>query len=104
MRDSSAVAERWQVLAPLPQRRDHDLDHIEPVVQVLPEAAGLYIGRQIPVGGAHDAHIHRVSSWVEPRGRTLALLDGPQQLGLHGQGQIADFVQEQGAARVRPGK
>jgi hypothetical protein len=35
---------------------------------------------------------------VAPTGRTGPLLDGAQQLGLHGQRQVADFIEEQGAA------
>ena len=49
------------------------------------------------MGGTDDAHIDglflRAAQWAN-----LALLNGAQQLGLHGQRQVADFVQEQGAA------
>jgi hypothetical protein len=39
--------------------RHAHLDDVEPVVQVLPEAALLHLGGQVLVGGADDAHVHR---------------------------------------------
>jgi hypothetical protein len=47
------------VLPPFPQGRQEDGDHVQPVVQVLPE---LLLGDgflEVPVGGADDADVHR---------------------------------------------
>src|SRR6218665_2466230 len=58
MRCSGAVHSAGrEVLAPVAQRGDDDLDHIQPVVQVLAKAARPHIGGQVAVGGADDAHI-----------------------------------------------
>ena len=85
-----------QILPALAQWRDDDLDHIEPVIQILAEPAGLDIGRQVAVGGADDAHVHGFFLGGAQRPHA-ALLDGAQQLGLHRQRQVTDFVEEQGA-------
>ena len=55
---------------PLAQRRHADLDHVEAVVQVLPEAAGLHLGAEVLVRGADDAHVDRRPRCVAPTGRT----------------------------------
>jgi hypothetical protein len=91
------VADRRQVAHALAQRRHDDADDVEPVVQVLAEAAGLHLGRQVLVRGAEDAHVdrHLGRPAQRPHG---ALLDDAQQLALHGQRQVADLVEEQRAA------
>jgi hypothetical protein len=52
------------------------------------------------VRGADDAHVDRVFLRGAERAHG-ALLDGAQQLGLHGQRQVADLVEEQRAALGR---
>ena len=91
------LAQRGQVFAPLAQRRHHDLDHVETVEQVLAKTPGLHFGRQVLVRGADDAHVHRFFLRVAERPHA-PLLNRAQQLGLHGQWQIADFVKKQSAA------
>ena len=84
---------------PLAQRRQVDRDHVEPVVEVLR-------------GSRRRAPRAARSRWVAatirtstraPAGRrpacTVALLQGAQDLGLHGERHVADLVQEQRAAR-----
>jgi hypothetical protein len=93
----AGLAQRRQVIAALAQGRHQDLDHVQPVVQVLAEAAGLHVGGQVLVGGADHAHVHRLFLGGAERAH-LPLLDGAQQLGLHGQRQVTDLVQEQRAA------
>jgi hypothetical protein len=39
------------------QRRQPDLEHVEPIVEVLLEAAVLDSGPQMPIAGGHDAHV-----------------------------------------------
>ena len=89
-----------QVFPAMPQGRNRDLDHVEPVEQILPEATCMHFGAQIPVGGTHDACIHGLFQ-RRSQGAHLALLDGAKQLGLHRQGQVADLVQKQGPAGGR---
>ena len=49
------------------------------------------------MGGRHHTNIHL--DWLATAdGLDHPLLDGPQQFDLHVQGQVADFVQKEGAA------
>ena len=57
------------------------IDHVQAVVQILAEAPGLHIGRQVAVRGADDAHVHRLFLRGAQRAHR-ALLDGAQQFGL----------------------
>jgi len=102
VRDALAqgLDQRGNVGAALAQRRDIDFNDVEPVVQVLTEDAGRYPGAQVFVGGADDAHIDRVFLRRTQRPDD-ALLNRAQQLGLHGHGQIANFVEKEGAAFSR---
>ena len=52
------------------------------------------------MGGADQAHVHRFFRHAAQRAYP-PLLDHAQQLGLHGQGQVTDFVEEQGATLGR---
>ena len=90
-------AQRWQVFPALPQRGDDDLDDVQAVIEILAEPARLYVGGQVAVGGADDAHIHGLLLG-RAQGAHAALLDGAQQLRLHRQGQVANFIEKQRAA------
>lgn len=81
---------------PLPQGRHLDVDHVEPVIEVLPEFALLDLLPEVPVGGCNDAHVHMKRLGAADPG-DLSLLDDPQQLDLQVQIQLSDLVQEQGA-------
>ena len=52
---------------------------------------------QVAMRGADDAHVH-LKRVVVSDAADLAALQHAQQFGLHGLGQFADFVEEQGAA------
>ena len=92
------LAKQGQVFAALAQGRHDEFNDVQAVIQVLPEVAGLHLGGQVFVGGADDAHVYRLFLGGAQRANA-PLLYGAQQLGLHGQGQVADFVQKQRAAR-----
>ena len=49
--------EQGDVLAPLAQRRDADLDGVEAVEQVLAKAPGGHLGGEVGIGGGEDAHL-----------------------------------------------
>ena len=74
-----------------------DRNHVQAVVQVLPKAAGLHIGRQVAVGGRHQAHVD-LDLALPAQAHQRALLQRAQQLGLQGQRQLANLVQKDGAA------
>ena len=80
---------------PLPQGRNMDGDNVQAEEKVLPEPARLTFLLQILVGGGDDPHI-RFYGLFPPQALYLLLLDGPQHLGLGGQGHIADFIQKEG--------
>ena len=100
MRASRASHRGGQILAPLAQRGMKISMTLEPVVQILPETPRLHGRGQVVVRGADDAHIHGFFLGGAQRPHA-ALLDGAQQLGLHGQGQVANFVQKQRATLRR---
>ena len=74
-----------------PQRHD-----VQPVIQVAAEAAGRHVGAQVAVGRGDDLHVH-ASRLERAHALHLAKLQDAQQLGLHGERQLAHFVQEQRA-------
>src|SRR3954464_7196534 len=73
------------------------LDDLEPVVEVLPEIASRDAVGEIAVGGGHDAYVD-APALVLADASNLALLQGPQELDLHGGGHLADFVEQQRSA------
>ena len=85
---------------PLPQRRQGNAHHLQPVQQVLPEGSRRHPRIQVPVGGRHQPHIH-LEALPPAHSHDLAVFQHPQQFHLHWRGGIADFVQEQRAA-LRP--
>ena len=84
------------VIRPLTQRRGGDGQHVDAVVQVFPKAASGHFVFEFFVRGRHHAHIdgHLARG---PHGQNAALLQHAQQFDLHVHGQVADFVQKQGA-------
>ena len=93
----NGVSQNAHVLLPLAQRRHAQLDHVEPIEKVLPEPSLCHALRQVLMGGADDAHIHRFFRH-RPHLADALFLDGAQQLHLHGQRQIGHLIQEQRAA------
>ena len=90
-------AQDLHIVAPLPQRGELQVQHVQAVVQVLPEAALHGLLQQVLVGGGDDAHVHRDHP-AAAHPADLLLLQDPQQLHLGLPGDLADLVQKQGAA------
>jgi len=88
---------RYFVLAAFAQGRQLDGDRVEAVEQILAETACGHFVAQHGVGGRHQANVR-----LDGAGRThaleLARLDQAQQLGLLGEGHVADLVEEDRAA------
>ena len=82
----------------LPQRRYLDARHPKTVQQILAETAGGDLVDQMTVGGGDDADIDRPRLGF-PHPCHLALLQHPEQRGLNRQRHVADFVEENRAAR-----
>ena len=81
----------------LAQRRQGDVDDVQPVIQVFAEPAFFHQLAQVGVGGREDPHIH-----LDDLGRAerheLPLLDHAQQLDLRLRPDVADLVEEDRAA------
>ena len=71
--------------------------HMQAVKQVFTKTPVTHHLQQIARGGGHHAHV-KTHNLVRAQWLNLALLQGPQQLGLQAQRHVADFVQKQGAA------
>jgi len=91
------VGQQRNVGAPLAQRGHEDLEHVQPVIEVLAEAARLHGQLEVLVGGGDHPHVdlHGLDS---AQSLELALLQHAQQLDLGRRRQLADLVQEQRAA------
>ncbi len=91
------VEQQRDVPGPLAKGGQRDGDHVEPVVQVLPEASLPDFFLELAVGGRDHAHVHvDVGRSANPPERPL--FEEPQQLGLEGRHHLADFVEKHRAA------
>ena len=95
--------QQQHVVATFAQRWNGDGVHRQAVVQVGAEAAVAHMLTQTAVGGGDDPHVHPPGA-VGTQALDLAVLQGAQQFGLHGQRQLAHLVKEQCAAfgRFKP--
>ena len=81
----------------LPKRRHIKVDHIEPVIKVLPERPFPDSLLQIAVGGGHDADVDK-DGVTAAEGLKLAVLEHLKQLGLEAEIHVPDLVEKNGAA------
>ena len=70
------------LLPPLSQWWQVDRHHIQPVVEILPEAAVAQILGQVAVGGGDDSDVY-ADGFGAAQSLQLAFLQDAQQLGLH---------------------
>ena len=89
-----------QVGEALAQRRELHLHDGQAVIEVGAEALGLHLGAQAAVGGGDDADVELLVLRRADR-LGVAPLERAQDLRLHVDGQLADFVEEDGAAGGR---
>ena len=89
--------DRDVVLAALPQRRQIDRHHVEPIVQILAETARIDLVLQILVRRRHDARVH-LARLAGADALELLLLQDAQHLDLEFRTHARDFVEEDGAA------
>ena len=85
------------ILAALAQRGQVDHEDVQAVEKVEPEPAVGHFGLDVAMGGGDDSQIDLPPVQRAHRAQFL-LLDQPQQLDLHFERQIADFVEKGGAA------
>src|SRR5688572_4692528 len=89
--------ERWHIFGPLPQRRDPDANHFEPIEQILTEPTLLSFTPQIPVGRADEADIDFPAERL-PHAPDFLLLHRAEQLGLGARRQVSHLVEKQRTA------
>ena len=89
--------EQGDVLAAFAERRQAQADLVEPIEEVVAELAFVDHAAQVLAGGRHHADVHP-ADLVSADRLDLAVLERPQQLGLHGRGHVADLVEEQRAS------
>src|SRR5690242_7210152 len=82
------------VVNPLAQRRNQNLDHIQAEIQILAESAFLHRLTQILVGGGNHAQVQFdvFQSAQPPQG---LVFQHAQELGLQHQRDLADLIEEQ---------
>ena len=83
------------VLGPLAQRRHAHGHDVEPVEEVLAEAARLHLGGEVAVGRGDEAHVDDLGPPADLL--HLARLQRAQHLGLDRERQLADLVDEERA-------
>ncbi len=77
------VGQEREVLASLAQGRQLEREHVDAVVQVLPERAGRDRALEVAIGGGDDAHVDALIVVVADPAELLRL-QHPQQLALQG--------------------
>src|SRR5690606_30944420 len=85
------------VLAPLAQRRQAQVDHVETIEKILAELAAFHALAQVLVGGGDDADVDMPVAGAA-HGAHRAFLQHAQQLHLRARRHVTDLVQEQRAA------
>src|SRR5208337_4352915 len=89
--------EKRNVFQALRERRDTNLDGTQAIEEIFAETPGENFGAEVAVGGGDEADIDLLDLG-RADALNFAVLDDAQQLGLHGQGSLADFIQEHRAA------
>ena len=84
------------LLSPLPERGNADLDHIEAVVEVLAELATVHRLLQVAIRGGDHARVD-IDQPVSPDAREAKVLEHVEELGLENERQLRDLVQVDGA-------
>src|SRR5690554_5514943 len=87
---------KWDILFALSKARHFDLDHIESIVEVLPEPAGFHVGFEVPKARGDDPHVD-IRGLRIAHAPDLTLLEDPQQFNLKIHWELTDLVQKDGA-------
>ena len=98
--DGKMLEQQRNILRPVRQRRHFDAHDIKPIEQVRPEVPAVDGGEQIDTRRRHQPDIdsnrqHAADTFDHPG------FQGAEQLGLHRQRHVADFIKEQRAAMRR---
>src|SRR5687767_8708015 len=94
---AEVLGEDGDLLGAVAERGNEDVDDVEAIVEVLAEAALGHRALEVLVGGGDHADVDLDVAAGAQAGE-LAILQDVQELGLQGQGHLADLVEEDGAA------
>ena len=89
--------QRDDVFPAVPQRRQLQIDHVEPVVQVFAEGAVGDRLFEVAMGGGDDPDIH-LDGFLAAHPLEFVVLEHLQEFGLEAHIHIADFIEQDGAA------
>src|SRR5215467_551336 len=89
--------EERDVLGPLAQRRERDGQHIDPIVQILPEGLVTHSLGGVAVGRGHDPNVN-LDLRLAPDPANHAVLENAEILHLQSRAHLRDLVEEDGAA------
>src|SRR6185436_1941304 len=79
--------EARDVLGSVAERRDHELDDIEPIKEIFAQSARAHVGLEIAVGGGDDAYVGAARPGLADA-LELAVLEKAQELGLERRRQL----------------
>src|SRR5437899_6002445 len=92
------LCEANEIRSPVAQRRHLDSDDVEPEIKIFAESAIGDAFLEVATGGGDDAHLGFARDiFAEPL--IFTFLKQTEQFGLNLDREIADFIEEQGAAR-----
>ena len=93
---SKLGSERRNVLAPIPEWRDHEVHHRQPEVEILAKSALLGVRFQVAIGTGDDPDVDPFHPSRSHR-LDLALLQRAEQHGLEIDRKLSDLVEDQGS-------
>src|SRR5579884_1186057 len=97
MPDEKGLGQGQNLFLTLPERRDDDIDDIEPVIKVIAECALGDARFEIAVGSGDHPDID-AGRLAGAEAAELVILEHLQKLGLKTEVHVADFVQKNGPA------
>jgi hypothetical protein len=87
------LRQRPDLFRSLTERRDVEGDHVDPIIEIFPEELIRDERLEVPVRRRDDPYIH--GDWFAPADSPeREVLEHMEQLGLEGQREFADFVEE----------
>src|SRR5829696_4110230 len=92
------LQERRHILHPLSQRWNWNVNHIQPVIQVVSKLALSDLCHQAAIGGGDDSDVDLAVHPVGADALDLTALEKAEEHGLHPARHLADFVQEDRSA------
>ena len=87
------VGEDRNLLGPLPERRDHDLDHVEAIVEILAETTAGHRLLEVLIGGREHPHVD-LHGGPSSDARELAVLEDVEKLALQRGVEVTDLVEK----------